>query len=107
MGVHPCIEGAFHILLECVGAHGDNGDFLRALFTALSDFPGSRKTVHYRHLDIHQNQIIIPNRPFQIALQRFLSVLPAFHLKIVAAQQCLGNLRVEIIVLRQKDSFSL
>ena len=62
MIVHPCRQCLRHIRGKSIRRHGDNRYGGRIHMPAGTyGFSGSL-TIQYRHLDIHQHQVVVPRR---------------------------------------------
>lgn len=59
MSVHSGQPGPFGVLGKGVGCHGNDGQFLDAVHMAAADCLGRVIAVHYRHLYVHENHIIV------------------------------------------------
>lgn len=57
VGIHPGSKAAVAVFFEGMGGEGDDGRALAGELLALSDFGGGLEAVHFRHLNVHQNEI--------------------------------------------------
>ncbi|VTR69616.1 hypothetical protein DESC_760043 [Desulfosarcina cetonica] len=102
---HPRRETAFTVTLHGMGRHGDDRN-LRIEHAGLAgaDLPGGFVAVHFRHLDVHQYQIIWPgSQPFQ----GNFTIAGRVGGKSEALQQGQRQLLVDQIVFDQKNAHSL
>ncbi len=58
MIVHARGKTIFNIILIHIRGHRDDGQFPPALRLQTADAPGRFKAVHFRHLQIHEDQIV-------------------------------------------------
>lgn len=58
MPVHSGHPGGSHIFAECIGSKGNNRNAPRIGLSACADRPGRFVSVHDRHPDVHQKEIV-------------------------------------------------
>ena len=74
MRVHAGVQALLYVVGEGIGCHSDNGNRLPKRIGAVADGPCSLVSVHDRHLDIHENQIVIAGTGGSEGIAEFLSV---------------------------------
>ena len=74
MTVHSRLESLLFVFLEGVGSHGDDRNQSLIFIRKTSYYPGCFVSIHYRHLDIHQNQVIVSGVFFQEGIDALLAV---------------------------------
>lgn len=103
MGRHARVHGLSHILRKGIGSHGNNRDFpcIRPL---QSPYPASGFiSVHFRHLDIHENRIIGSRSSLPEFLQRLRPIGFDCCFRPINGQQLTENLCIDGIILRDQE----
>ena len=104
MLVHPHGLGRLNILGESVGRHGDNGDLLAVIPVHGPDGSGGVVAVHPRHLDVHEDDVVISVLTAEHPVHSFRSVGSALHSEAGHLQDLPGDLRVQLIVLHKQGT---
>ena len=82
MAVHSMIVGSGDIFREGVGCHSEDR-YRCGVFPAAGTYCICRLvSVHYRHLDIHEDQTVFSRRGRQVCIHRFLSVFRGIDLRV-------------------------
>ena len=79
VAVHARIQGVLLVLLKGVGGHGKNGDACLAGVGQSADTPGGFVAVHPGHLDVHQNQVVLPGHGLLHLFHCFNAVSGGIH----------------------------
>ena len=104
MAVHAGLQRVLFIFVKGVGGHGEDRDGGKLRGFQLSDGTGGVITVHDRHLDVHQDDLI-PARPgVPHHIYGNLAVVSDLHGKAGFLQDLLGDLLIQFIVLRQQNT---
>ena len=106
MSVHAGRISPHNIFMKCIRSHGDNRNGPRPGMLRLPDGIRRLVSVHYRHLHIHQYQIITfpAGKEF---VHGFPAVPGTIHCNPCHLKQLQGNFPVQIIVLGQQYMISL
>ena len=96
--IHPRFKAIVPVFVEGVGRHRYDGGLRSAGHFA--DRQCGVKAVHYRHLHVHQDQVV-GRRAYLV--DGFPSVFGGVHLQADSVQEQLGHLKVEIHVIGQQD----
>ena len=106
MAVHTGLLCVLSVLVKGVRRHGDNGQTRLFGIRKSADGTRSRITVHDRHLNIHQHQIIIPGRALAHLVYRDLSVFRRVHLEPAFLEHRHRDFAVEGVILDDQQPFS-
>ena len=91
------------VFRECICCHCNDRYARFILIWQVSDCLRCFITVHLGHLDIHKNHIICSCWHFHYSVYALNTILHTLCLKAGTLKDCLCNLRIQIIILRQKD----
>ena len=106
MCIHPGIERLSHVLLKHIGCHRHDRNRFAILTSGFPDLSGRRQSVHDRHPDIHQDDVVISGLMGKEMRHALLSVDRHIHLQILVQQDIARDLNVDLIVLDQQRSFA-
>ena len=106
MAVHSRCQSFLPILVKSVGRHGQDGN-LSSGSGQVTDRLCRLVAVHFRHLDIHENCVIIILRLLFQRLHTFLAVSGPLCLKAAFLQKRHCDLRVKLVVLSYQNPFPL
>ena len=106
MSVHTCIQRRLPVLVKGIRRHGDDRYPGKVRIFKLPDLSRGFISIHNRHLDIHQDQVVLAgfgrfhffygDRAIVGHIQDEAGFLQDFH----------GNLLVQFVVLYQKNLLS-
>src|SRR5450830_283056 len=85
--VHAAGDAAFAVAFEGAGRHGDDDALRHALRFALAYLRGGFETAHFRHLQVHQDQVEMAGG---LAVEPFaacVTLWPAFDSSTVASSR--------------------
>ena len=99
MAVHSGIQRILLILFKCIGGHGHNGDRRLLFIRERTNPPSCFITVHLRHLDIHQDQVIPAGRSRFDLFNGNLSVSRSIHLKARFFKKRRCDLQIQFVIL--------
>ena len=102
MTVHAHRQRGLNILGKGVGRHGDDRHFAAVRPLHGADRPGGVVTVHLRHLNIHQYDIVVSFGAVTEGIHGFVAVGDPFHQKTRHCQDLLGDLGVEIVIFHKQ-----
>ena len=106
MVIHADRQRLFAVLGKGVRRHRDNRD-VRLLRVAEPAYHlGRRVAVLYRHLNVHQNERIVPCRRFVQLFRAVHAVFRAVNDKSDLAQHRNRDFRVQVVVLREKNALA-
>ena len=106
MVIHADRQRLFAVLGKGVRRHRDNRD-VRLLRVAEPAYHlGRRVAVLYRHLNVHQNERIVPRRRFVQLFRAVHAVFRAVNDKSDLAQHRNRDFRVQVVVLREKNALA-
>lgn len=107
VSVHPCIAGALLVFLEGVGRHGQDGRVALSGPLELSNGLRCLVSVHNRHLDIHQHQVVA-SRIYRLHLVNgFGSVEGRVYREPGALEYLKGDLAVKLVVFREQHPLAV
>ena len=106
MCIHPCFECFLAVFLKSVGCHGHNGNVCLFIAAQCTDLPGGGVSVHFGHLNIHQDQIILILRSFVHSGHGIRAVLNGVHFQSGFLQNGRCNLSVQFVILDQQHLFA-
>ena len=95
----PAFNAFFLILFKCIGGHGHNGDRRLLFIRERTNPPSCFITVHLRHLDIHQDQVIPAGRSRFDLFNGNLSVSRSIHLKARFFKKRRCDLQIQFVIL--------
>ena len=101
MVVHPGLKTSVTVLVKRIGGHGQDRNVRPARQRTNRD--RCQQTIHHRHLDIHQDQII---RRLAGHLDGDLSVFGHVHPHTDGLQHLACHFLIDIVVLYQKNACS-
>lgn len=58
MRIHPCFKRLLFIFFKCICGHGNDWNIGFLVILQSTNLPGCHITIHFRHLNIHEDQII-------------------------------------------------
>ena len=106
MVIHADRQRLFAVLGKGVRRHRDDRD-VRLLRVAEPAYHlGRRVAVLYRHLNVHQNERIVPRRRFVQLFRAVHAVFRAVNDKSDLAQHRNRDFRVQVVVLREKNALA-
>ena len=103
MSVHSRFQAFRDVLGESVGGHGDNGNGSGPLVFQFADIPRRVQTVHFRHLNIHEDQFIAFLRGRGHFIHADPSVFGTLCRDTEHAQHGGDDFPVNIVVFRDQD----
>ena len=106
MAVHSDIQRILLILFKCIGGHGHNGDRRLLFIRERTNPPSCFITVHLRHLNVHQNQVVPVGRSRINLFNGDLSVSRGIHLKARFCKKHRCNLQIQLVVLDHQKILS-
>ncbi len=106
MGVHAGLQRARHILVEDVCGHGDDRDGFRIRSVERADGGGGGETVHDRHTNVHENDIVPALRTGCEHVDSLLSVARMLGKHVLKLQQVCEDLGVLLDILCHEDALS-
>ena len=103
MTIHSGCKSISLIFFKCICCHCNDRYVCFILIWQASDCLCCFITVHFRHLNIHQDHIICACRHFFYLIYTLNAILHTLCLKTGTFKYCLSNLCIQIIILCQKD----
>ena len=103
MCIHAAVQTFLNILAEGIGRHGNDDGAFRIRTGKRPDCLCCTAAIHYRHLNIHQDQIIKALLRFGKPFNRFLSILGGSNNGTRILKQCSGNLQIDFIIFCQQN----
>ena len=106
MGVHAAGQRTFHVLGERVRAGRHDGHVGGIGAAKAADAVCGGKPVHDRHHDVHQNDVVAPNRGLLERVHRFLAVHRLIHGESHVVEHVCDDLHVQLVVLGYQGALS-
>ena len=104
MSVHAALQRQPLILHKGVRRQGENGDGLGIRPGQLPNLPCGGPAVHFRHLHVHKNVVVIARLMVPEFFQGNAAVFGNFHRAAHFLQDLLGDHGVGLVVLRQQNA---
>ena len=104
VAVHARGHGPFHVFPVGVGGHGDDRHQAGVDAVQSPDFSRGFIAVHFRHLDVHENKIIIVFGRGREHVHPFQAVFRCVNRGPGAGQEFLHNHAVDFNVFHQQDA---
>lgn len=101
------IQSEDFIFIKSVGCHGDDRDIGNVRVIQRTDLPCRFITIHDRHLDIHQDQVILARFCALHLLHCNGADIRHIHNKTDFLEDLHSDLLVQFIILHQKDLLSM
>ena len=105
MCVHACLESSLAVFFEGVGCHGYDRDAASRVVKC-TDYFGCLVTIHVRHLNIHEDQVIVILRFRLQSFHAFNAICYVFCLKTAFSEKFHRDLCIQFIILCQQDTFA-
>jgi len=103
MLVHPGVPALLHILKECVGGHGEDGDDPAQRIFAAADALGGFEAIHDGHLHVHQDHVVLAGLDAGESVHDLLTVGADGAARTLGLQQQLQNFGVDGVVLGAEE----
>ena len=103
MLIHSCAFCKYYVFGKCICCHRNDRYACFILIRQASDCLCCFITVHFRHLDIHQDHIICACRHLFYHVYTLNAILHTFCFNAGTLKDCFCNLCIQIIILCQKD----
>ena len=106
MFVHASLVTALLVITKSIGCYGKDRHTLCIRPIQGTDTARRIQSVHDRHPDIHQDDVVISGLMGKKMRHALLSVDRHIHLQILVQQDIARDLNVDLIVLDQQRSFA-
>ena len=105
--VHTAVHCRLTIYIKGVGGHGQNRYPRQSRVLQRTDTPGRLITVHERHLNIHQNKVVITRLRSGYFLYSLHAVFRRVNLEAILPQDFQSDLAVQLLILHQQQTLLL
>ena len=103
--LHACFCRCLLVLLKGVGRHGEDRNACKSFIREAPDCSRRLIPVHYGHLDIHQDRIVVTRLGCGNHVHRDLPVLGGFHPEAGLRKNHHGDFHIDQVVLNQQQPF--
>src|SRR5437879_5303975 len=104
VSIHTSLQTALFVAFHCVGSHGNDRLMPASGFFPRANRRGSLKTIHLRHLYVHQHHIETPRAGFSPSFQTLAAIVRHLHLMATLPEQPHSQCLIDGTVFDQQEA---